>query len=297
MRAAEPSASRRLLTAPRLAALLILAAASPLGAQAPPGHGLAQKVPRTPTAATLKVPPGILTAYVTPAPRPTVPAVEGHPLEQAVRELRSADFRIEFAGDEPSAGFAPGSVARQEPAGGAPIPPGPRVVRIWRAVVPPPATAAAPTLTPTPVETATPVDTPTPVPTATPAGEAPSPTPAEAAGAKERPTRLPPAERPARPTPTPTLPPTSNFSWLVVAGLAALAAGAWLALRPPSTDGGKDGPSRAPDVEILPRSDLGTQEIASPRPTTSGLTFHAVPDPGEQSLAVNGPLVIEGKTL
>jgi len=295
MRAAEPSASRRLLTAPRLAALLILAAASPLGAQAPPGHGLAQKVPRTPTAATLKVPPGILTAYVTPAPRPTVPAVEGHPLEQAVRELRSADFRIEFAGDEPSAGFAPGSVARQEPAGGAPIPPGPRVVRIWRAVVPPPATAAAPTLTPTPVETATPVDTPTPVPTATPAGEAPSPTPAEAAGAKERPTRLPPVERPAGTTPTLPLP--SNFSWLVVAGLAALAAGAWLALRLRTPDGGKDGPSRAPDVEILPRSDLGTQEIASSGPVTTGLTLHPVLDPGERTLDVNGPLVIEGKTL
>jgi hypothetical protein len=101
-------------------------------------------------------------------------------------------------------------------------------------------------------------------------------------------------EPPARPTPTP-LPP-SNFSWLVVAGLAALAAGAWLALRVRRPDGQKDGPSRAPGVEILPRSDAGTQEITSPQPATSGLTLHAVPDPGEQSLVVNGLLVVEGRT-
>ena len=96
--------------------------------------------------------------------------------------------------------------------------------------------------------------------------------------------------------PTSAPPPPPVVSWIVVAGLAALGAAAWLALRRrPSEHGRSNARSRAPDVELVPRTDDGEQEIVSTGPLTRGLTLHPVVDPGEQTLEVNGPLLAEGR--
>jgi hypothetical protein len=272
-------------------ALLILAAALPLGAQAPRPE---VKVARTPTAKALKVYPGILKLYVTPTPRPTVPSIEGRSPEEAARLVRHLEAILVPAGSEPSDRYSPGVIARQTPSAGEALPPRQRLVlRYWISTGPPPVTVAAPTLTPTPIDTATPAPTATPMPTATAVPEPATPTPTPAR-VKERPTRLPPVERPRGPTPTPP-PPPPIVSWLVVAGLAALAAAAWLALRRRPPTGRTKGRAGGPDVELVPHTDGGTQEVTSLASLTSGLTLHAVVDPGEQTLEVQGPLLEEGK--
>jgi len=199
----------------------------------------------------------------------------GHPRDQAVVELRRRDFLPEIVGDEPSTEFPPGSVARQDPLGGSPIPPGHRLVRLWIAVpLPPPITVVQPTA----------AETPTPEP--------PAPLPDD----DRRRRKLPPAPQPPLPPPPPPPPPPYPDPWTVAVVVAVLGAAAYIAfrlLRP--KDGRGDRTSRVPDVEVLPRIDCGEQAVVSPGPVTWGLTLHPVSDPGEQKLEVSGPLLAGGR--
>ena len=262
-RGGKPRSRRSRRASPFLLAPLALAAALPLLAQETKSFNLK----RTPTPG--HVPPGVLTHYDPLPTAPTVPPVVGRPRDEAVLVLRRRDFLVEFAGEKPTAQFPPGVVAEQDPPGGSPVPPGPRVVRL-RLAVPPPPTAAPP------------------APTETPAPEQPPPT--------ERPDR-PEVKRPPpfRPPPPPPPPPPSREPWVVVLVVAAVVAAAYLLFRRrPPADTGTESAPRAPRVEVVPRADRGDQEIVSAGPVSSGLTLHPVADPGEQTLEVRGPLILEG---
>lgn len=252
-----------------LLAPLALAATLPLAAQ----ERERLSVRRTPEARATARHLGALEAYVPPPPVPTIPPVVGLPRDEAIVVLRRRDFFPEIRGEEPSREFPPGSVARQEPPGNSPVPPGQRVVRLWLAVPPPPETVVWP------VET----ETPTPEP--------PPPTPDDRREGR----KLPPTYRIPPPSPTATRPfPVDPWTVaVVVAGAGALAYAVFRVLRP--KDGGKESASRAPEVHVEPRRDDGEQSVVSSGPVTSGLTLHPVTDPGEQMLEVSGPLLREGR--
>ncbi len=265
--AARPGGKPRNRRSRRASSLLLaplaLAAALPLLAQETKSFILK----RTPTPGHLS--PGVLTHYDPPPPAPTVPPVVGRRRDEAVLDLRRRDFLVEFAGEKPTAEFPPGAVAEQYPPGGSPVPPGPRVVRLRLAV--PPLPTAVP-----------------PAPTETPTPEQPPPT--ERPDRQEK-KRLPPF----RPPPPPPPPPPSREPWFVVLVVAAIGAAAYFLFgRRPPADTGRDSAPRAPRVEVVPRADGGDQENVSAGPVSSGLTLHPVADPGEQTLEVRGPLILEG---